>query len=314
MNIRWRAWLGVLLPVALGVAGVQCSGADAVTFPTDDSGVDATIDAANPDGLADTTNDVPFDSRDSSPDADASATDGDAVAPDADGGCTQATDCPRGQACDPTTGQCSTSCAGALSCNGGCCDGTACVGGDRQDRCGNNGAACTVCGGLTPTCAMGTCTSACGTGDGGVACGAGYCCNSGHCSTSSNTTCGSGGSCVDCSQSSDGPVCLSTFVCGCMQSSDCPLNQACKTATCGTACDPVSLCNGGCCAKGTCQPGTANNACGNVPQCLDCTTSCNPGPACLGGTRCGCASSAECSGDVVCGRLLCDLDAGACIP
>src|SRR5579859_1833564 len=38
-------------------------------------------------------------------------------------GCSASTQCPPGQACDPTTGACGASCAGGLVCNGGCCDG-----------------------------------------------------------------------------------------------------------------------------------------------------------------------------------------------
>jgi hypothetical protein len=165
------------------------------------------------------------------------------------GACGGSQDCPEGQACNPATHTCGASCAGELTCHGGCCNGASCV-----------------------------------TGNGPHACGA------------------TGGACLDCVSSADGPVCFQGGKCGCSQSSECPAGHACKGQACGTACDPGSPCNGGCCGSGgQCAGGTGNDACGNGGgACLDCTTSCNPGPVCTN-FKCGCTSFFECNGSAACG-------------
>jgi hypothetical protein len=85
--------------------------------------------------------------------------------------------------------------------------------------------------------------------------------------------CGSGSSCVTCTGSSQGDVCLAfSNVCGCNLASDCPTNQACTDHTCSTDCTETGECNGGCCDGTTCQPGTSTTACGSTGgMCNECT-------------------------------------------
>jgi hypothetical protein len=219
-------------------------------------------------------------------------------------GCNSANDCPAGSACDPNTKQCSASCAGNLTCNGGCCDGQKCIAGNDNDKCGGNGGACAVCGGGKPTCESGNCTAKCVVGAMSGVCGMGFCCNAqNQCQAIANEACGAAGaSCVDCAKSPRGPVC-SAGVCGCAKAADCPAGQACKTGVCGTACDANTPCNGGCCSNGACVAGNAPTACAlGAAQCGSCAG--NPaGGACVtvgGKVSCGCASENDCPANMAC--------------
>jgi hypothetical protein len=66
-------------------------------------------------------------------------------------GCNAATDCPVGYACN-SSNQCTTNCAGGLTCNGGCCQAIAglaltfaCVPGTAVNACGSTGTGCADC-------------------------------------------------------------------------------------------------------------------------------------------------------------------------
>jgi hypothetical protein len=144
----------------------------------------------------------------------------------------------------------------------------------------------------------------------GTKCGAqglspchGGCCSNGACTPGDQkNACGNGGAaCDDCSQSKDGPLCLSGGVCGCGNASDCPQGQACSNGKCSTSCGPNATCNGGCCDNGTCAPGSDNGKCGNsgaaCKACADGT------PTCQGGqctSACGQQNDGTCSGGFCC--------------
>ncbi len=217
-------------------------------------------------------------------------------------GCVTSADCPAGSACDPVTATCSTSCAGGLLCNGGCCDGMKCLPGTDASACGADGGGCVACAGGTPTCAAGLCTASCNVGGVGMpgVCGKGFCCNAqNQCTSVANAACGpDGAACADCSKSANGPLCLDGGSCGCRSQADCPTGQACKDGGCSTVCDANSPCNGGCCASGSCAPGTAPAACAlGGAQCGSCAG--NPaGTACVaqnGKTACGCLAPSDCA-------------------
>jgi len=153
--------------------------------------------------------------------------------------CSRAGDCPLGTACNTMTGQCESACGDASHsiCHGGCCGGGTCQPGTVASACGSGGA-CAVCDATNP----------------------------------------SGSACVI-----TGPM---SGHCGCTSEGDCPDGQACLLAgiyICTTECNApnVTRCNVGCCSTppgpppyGTCQPGTADTACGNTGgTCVDCTNS-----------------------------------------
>ena len=83
----------------------------------------------------------------------------------------------------------------------------------------------------------------------------------------------------------------------CTGAVDCPIGTACNTTTgqCDPACGDAShsVCHGGCCGGGTCQPGTVATACGNGGDCALCDASNQSGSACVAG-HCGCTSPADC--------------------
>jgi hypothetical protein len=92
---------------------------------------------------------------------------------------------------------------------------------------------------------------------------------------------------------------------GCGTAADCPMGQACSTATglCTTSCSASQACNGGCCDGSMCVAGTALSACalGNA-LCASCASAA-AGHACLsmGGTGvCGCTSASDCPVNQAC--------------
>lgn len=226
------------------------------------------------------------------------------------GGCLQVT------ATSPcSNGACYGAAGSAQCCTNECATaGSSCDGSGNPVTCAMGPNGCLVkttgsCGGATPTCNAGTCTSACG-GAGNGTCGAGYCCNAGTCAAVSDTACGpSGGTCSDCSQSLDGikcvaghcgcnngasdclaayqPACiLNTHTCGCLSGADCTTSQS------GSACvsngnSTVCACNAGsqcpvfnsCCDMAT--PTLGYGQCTNDP-----TNACNGSTCGLIGDRC----------------------------
>jgi hypothetical protein len=60
-------------------------------------------------------------------------------------GCTEAFQCPAGQACDLGTHACTTACGPNQACNGGCCSNGTCVAGMSATACGGRGEACEDC-------------------------------------------------------------------------------------------------------------------------------------------------------------------------
>jgi len=66
-------------------------------------------------------------------------------------GCTKASDCPAGHACDTSQGKCTTACNSNQQCNGGCCSasvGGTCQTGTINAACGSSGV-CASCPGNT---------------------------------------------------------------------------------------------------------------------------------------------------------------------
>ena len=145
----------------------------------------------------------------------------------------------------------------------------------------------------------------------GTSCGNGLSCTTGNCAscvacTVNASQCASGGpeTCVagsngctswnvtSCTGNAAGTACIvSSGVagCGCNVASDCPVDQACDTAThvCGATCSQDDTgtytgCNGGCCYarylgvgdyQFSCQPGNTQTACGiDGGACSSCTT------------------------------------------
>ena len=228
----------------------------------------------------------------------------DDLAAELGGICTRSADCPRGQACDTTTGTCVTSCSASQPCNGGCCDSASCVVGTDLAHCGSDGNLCAACG-SGQACQAGAC---------GVTCEANAPCNGG-CCDSAQHRCVAGSAadqcalgnvlCDDCAKSATGQACLTTgssTVCGCSSATDCPANLACDAVThsCTTACGTPQPCHGGCCSAasaGTCQPGTLAGACGaNGGVCAACPADQN-GHLCVtvaAGGHCGCNAVGDC--------------------
>jgi hypothetical protein len=148
------------------------------------------------------------------------------VGPDIDAGprsCTSTFGCPLGQACDPTSHTCTTSCSSTVPCNGGCCSATTngtCQPGDADDACG------------------GTAYS----NDGGGVC-------------QSCATTGEGPRCLVLHDGTE------IRYCGCTSADQCPALWACGTGSNDTGpaalyrCQPSNchngVCNGGCCLAGT---------------------------------------------------------------
>ncbi|MCC6808369.1 MAG: hypothetical protein IT381_13175 [Deltaproteobacteria bacterium] len=202
-------------------------------------------------------------------------------------GCAASDDCPLGQACNQATHQCSSSCAGGLVCNGGCCDLTDhCVGGTGAAACGSAGALCKSCAGNSA-------------GDECVNVGAGV----------RDCGCVSSPDCSDPKQ----PVCRGTGQCGCDVAADCPAGQACDTTThtCEADCGAGRLCNG-CCNGIDCLSGTANDQCGTTGgSCFSCQAltdnkACTTPAQAIGANRCGCTTaSTHCSSLKACRSGLC---------
>ena len=169
----------------------------------------------------------------------------------AGGSCIQ---CSASQSC--ASGACVEKCD-TTTCPSGCCDATGtCQSGTTNASCGTNGAQCGACTGAHQ-CASGKC--GCGTSadcPAGQACDPGshscgntcvsggqtLTCNGGCCDatgtgqcvagTVGGQLCGlSGAACTDCSHSTQGHVCQSGGTCGCGVAGDCPLSDACNTAT-----------------------------------------------------------------------------------
>lgn len=236
------------------------------------------------------------------------------------GGVCTAGACQPGQRC--VGGQCVCD---AQSC-AGCCNNTTCEPGTDNANCGSAGWVCAACSGGTPTCVGGTCTAACGAGTDGT-CSNGYCCSGGRCVLgNTSSACGPSGTCLDCANSpSTGFACLSNGTCGCTTADDCPLQTACDTQTgqCSAQCGgPKDTdCRDGCCdATGHCVTGEANNACGTLGTCIDCTApTCalpNNGPICHGGV-CGCRDSTDCTNKAACvaaGDTVCMTQGSYCAP
>ena len=170
--------------------------------------------------------------------------------------CSGAGDCPIGMACNTTTGQCESACGDASHsiCHGGCCGGGTCQPGTVPSACGS-GRACVVCDATNPS------GSACVIGP-----TEGF---GGHCGCNASET-----DCPAASEQSGGEACLLAGI------------DLCTTECLGPN---ETGCNGGCCTAafgttgGTCQPGTADTACGvnTGGPCVDCTASLNH---CVNGT------------------------------
>jgi hypothetical protein len=240
-------------------------------------------------------------------------------------GCKSQADCPTGMACDPKTSKCAKECDANRPCNGGCCSAAQngqCVAGTGNGACGANGGVCADCAKVVqggklcfPTAGGGFC--GCNTlGDcvgGAIACDGQThacdfscnvnqpcktgCCSAGKCASGqSASACGRTGMCVDCGMSLLGRACLVTQSCGCDRAEDCPAGQACDlgTHTCTTKCNANQPCNGGCCVNSACVAGKDGKACGSTGgACIDCSNS-QLGHACVGGSVCGCAVTADC--------------------
>ena len=243
-------------------------------------------------------------------------------------------DCTR-LAAAPTcsAGACVGNCGGAGdgSCGVGyCCNAVNVCAPVTNGSCGAAGASCVDCArsAAGPVCLGGACgcqsaadcpvgqactNGACGAGCSMNAACNGSCCNGGTCAPAlSPTTCGIG-ACMSCVASAMGHACVAGK-CGCNAAIDCPGGQACNTAThlCSPTCDANTPCNGGCCANGMCQPGTAVSSCGaNGGLCADCAAGFAAGklgqvcqPA-AGGGVCGCNTVNDCPAGLSCSNLLC---------
>jgi hypothetical protein len=87
----------------------------------------------------------------------------------------------------------------------------------------------------------------------------------------------------------------------CRGPADCPIGTACNTTTgqCENACGDAnhSICYGGCCGGGTCQPGTVESACGDASRnggaCEVCDGANQAGSVCVN-HHCGCTSAGDC--------------------
>jgi hypothetical protein len=119
-------------------------------------------------------------------------------------GCNGSSDCPMGQACDPGTHLCSTSCDGdAITCNGGCCVNATCAPGNQDGACGSGGVACST------ACVLGACTVIPEWNGGTCECG-----DDSHCvGVATGTKCiGQAGS----------------MLCGCLGNGDCGMGHTCN--------------------------------------------------------------------------------------
>jgi hypothetical protein len=258
-------------------------------------------------------------------------------------GCTVATDCPTGQACDGATHTCTMSCSATQTCNGGCCKSGSCVAGDTSDACALGQPACGSCGGQAsgsaclstgggkscgcssvtdcpPNQACNMATHTCG-----PACDMNTPCNGGCCSAATGGTCqtgtldavcgNNGGLCAACSGNQFGHKCVPMTgggQCGCVTfPGDCPASaSACTNSVCISTCSPSMMCQSGCCSSstnGTCQPGTSQGVCGaGGSVCQSCVGNAN-GSACLPSGACGCTKATDCPTGQAC-----DTAAGKC--
>jgi len=108
-------------------------------------------------------------------------------------------------------------------------------------------------------------------------CNPNECCDNGTCTKIGNTACGDPGqTCVDCTASPLGNQCIMLNMhqtCGCAgpgNQNQCPMNNACHNMQCGTSCDGMHPCNGGCCS--------GNNIASDT-----CLAACTQGMMCMGG-------------------------------
>jgi hypothetical protein len=274
-----------------------------------------------------------------SPGLDAAAPERDASQPKPDAGpiaCTGPLDCPIGQACDLTMGQCVTYCGPTQPCNGGCCAGNGQCHVESDTTCGTTscldctmtkeGRVCVgnVCGcqsekdcpvaqSCDPT--KQACTSACVPKT--QPCN-NTCCDSFVCRDLPSAC---GPTCTNCTAPLSNHACVSG-VCGCTLDTDCATGSTCDQkshlcTTCATdqdcpvgmACNPLShacstsctsTCNGACCLKGTCA--NVDVACG--PTCTNCSVLPTQ-PKCMASGTCGCASAADCPVGQACSGGLC---------
>jgi hypothetical protein len=219
---------------------------------------------------------------------------------------------------DANVGECDSACSPAQLCTGGAC---ICPTVANPDACGS---ICTNKESDPQNC--GACNNMC---TGGTVCEGGAC----QCSGGAHLC---AGACVPNDANACGPNCTPCIAgqgcfagtCRCISGAGCPaLAPACNTSshTCSSSCDGVtSICNGGCCSNGTCQPGNVYGACGAGGG--QCATSCQldacdtlpewgggscecgnnddsyctgvpTGPRCVppgDGQECGCLSDADC--------------------
>lgn len=184
---------------------------------------------------------------------------GSACLPSGACGCTKASDCPAGHACDTTQGKCTTACGSNQQCNGGCC--SAASGG---------------------TCQTGTINAACGSSGVCAACPAALDCVSYACDGTScvpqykpngYTPCSDGNNCTYGDHCNGSGSCVGTAY-GCGGNTDCTSHSCNGDGTCSTDFQPAgTLCGLGdsCCTGG---PATCNGAgtCNNNGCCI--TTKC----------------------------------------
>ena len=104
-------------------------------------------------------------------------------------------------------------------------------------------------------------------------------------------------------------VCCTPGECPCSGAGDCPIGMACNTTTdqCESACGDAnhSICHGGCCGDGTCQPGNVESACGSGDDCEVCDAANQSGTVCVpsgtgSGYHCGCTSQGDCPAGRAC--------------
>jgi hypothetical protein len=304
VTLRFVLGAGAVLVTPLLIASCAAIAGLGDVPPPDGGSSDVMKDTTISDAGAETKNDV---TRDAPHDA--------AIDTGTDSGCQGPADCPIGEACNPSTGACSTKCSTNEPCHGGCCTAVAsglCVSGTEDTTCGNTGALCEPCSGETPTCSDGECTGACK----GTHCGAGSCCTgSSMCVLGdAQATCGSQVPCVNCAGNAHGSVCIA-YKCGCNTETDCPLHNACNAAHectphCGNDGGTPLVCNSGCCGSaGGCDPGTGPYNCGvGGGLCTDCAS--GPDKSCLAGGTCGCVTEVDCDLYHACSGGVCTTDCG----
>ena len=173
-------------------------------------------------------------------------------------GCTKASDCPAGHACDTAQGKCTTACNSNQACNGGCCSsasGGTCQTGTINAACGSSGV-CATCPGNS------SCTS--------------YACNGASCVPTyagTSTPCSDGNGCTYGDHCNGSGGCVGTAY-SCPASTDCTSHACdgsggCTTsyAPAGTSCGRGDLCcTGGpeeCNGSGTCL----TNSCCSTTKC-----------------------------------------------